>query len=80
MDIMGENRNPYIGNITHKYAVLCLSAAGYSGKTIRGMLKGYVHEKLVDPEEVPDHVNSLLLQGHDELEYLMQECREELGT
>lgn len=48
--------------------------------TAKEMIKDYTYGKFVDPEAVPDHVNSALLNGYDEVQWMMKECREEFGA
>lgn len=74
------NRNPYLGNIPRTSAILYLEACGYEEATAKEMIKDYTYGKFVDPEAVPCHVNSAILNGYDEVQWMMEECREEFGS
>lgn len=74
-----QNRNPVFGAIRSKDAILYLQAAGYENATAKGMLKGHVHNGLIDPDHVPDYVNSSIIYGFEEIECLMADGREEFG-
>ena len=73
------NRNPYVGIIPRTDAVLYIQACGYRSPVANEMIKDYTHGygNFVDPEVVPDHVNSIILNGYDELQYMMKEFSEE---
>lgn len=74
------NRNPYLRNIPRTSAVIYLEACGYEEATAKEMIKDYTYGKFVDPEAVPTHVNSAILNGYDEVQWMMQECCEEFGA
>ena len=76
---MSDHTNPIFESITRDRAILYLEAAGLDHITASKHLKGYVHKGLVDVDELPEWLNTAVINGFDECEYMMIEAREEFG-
>jgi len=76
---MTHNRNPCAGTISRADAILYIEAYGYENATAREMIKGHVHAGQVDSDCVPDHVNSAIIYGFEEMDYMMMQGAAEFG-